>query len=178
MIWPLLIWSFYFGLIFHLAFNNLASINMAFINLVFIDLAFINIPFIVFAFINSVFFNLSFFNLSFFNCFFLIYGLVLRKEHLFSCLCSFFETRQEIKMYFPKIVRISESNQLEWDIDRNMLQQHGLTVMQGIGAAVENLDDSRFLNGVLFTIGQSHVNRHIKPNMLKVSSVFMSLFSF
>lgn len=80
---------------------------------------------------------------------------------------DFFETRQEIKMYFPKIVRISESNQLEWDIDRNMLQQHGLTVMQGIGAAVENLDDSRFLNGILFTVGQSHVNRHIKPNMLK-----------
>ena len=96
----------------------------------------------------------------------------------FLLFCSFFETRQEIKVYFPKIVRISESNQLEWDIDKKMLQQHGLTVMRGIGAAVENVDDSSFLNGVLFTVGQSHVNRHIKPGMLKVSSkLYSSLLS-
>eukprot|EP00106_Octopus_bimaculoides_P016628 XP_014784070.1 PREDICTED: cytoglobin-1-like [Octopus bimaculoides] len=79
----------------------------------------------------------------------------------------FFETDQELKTFFPKIIRISEKNELEWDVDNDMLQRHGITVMRGLEAAVESLDDSQFLNNILFRIGQAHVYKNIKPHMLK-----------
>ncbi|XP_029643254.1 cytoglobin-1 [Octopus sinensis] len=80
---------------------------------------------------------------------------------------SFFESDQELKTFFPKIIQISEKNELEWDVDNDMLQRHGITVMRGLEAAVESLDDSQFLNNVLFRIGQAHVYKNIKPHMLK-----------
>ncbi|GAB1607487.1 cytoglobin-1-like [Argonauta hians] len=79
----------------------------------------------------------------------------------------FFETDEELKMYFPKIIRISESNELEWDVDQEMLEKHGLTVMRGLEAAVDSLEDSKFLNNVLSRIGEAHIYKNIKPHMLK-----------
>ena len=64
---------------------------------------------------------------------------------------------------------MNNENQLEWEIDKDMLQKHAVSVMEGLGAAVESLDESGFLNNVLISIGQTHVKRHIKPQMLKVS---------
>lgn len=73
-----------------------------------------------------------------------------------------------MKSLFPKIVQMNNDNKLECNIDKEMLQRHAVTVMEGLGAAVESLDDSHFLNGVLISIGQTHVHRHVKPQMLKV----------
>nr|KAI8735342.1 neuroglobin [Biomphalaria glabrata] len=63
---------------------------------------------------------------------------------------------------------MNEKNELEWDVDRDMLQRHAVTVMEGLGAAVESLDDSDFLNSVLISIGQTHIKRNVKPQMLRV----------
>nr|KAI8746992.1 neuroglobin-like [Biomphalaria glabrata] len=79
----------------------------------------------------------------------------------------FFETEPDLKMLFPKMIRMNESNQLEWDVDREMLQKHAVTVMEGLGAAVETLHDSHLLNSVLIALGQTHEKRNIKPYMLK-----------
>ncbi|KAH3739834.1 hypothetical protein DPMN_046524 [Dreissena polymorpha] len=78
-----------------------------------------------------------------------------------------FETEPKMKTMFPKIVQINLENKLETNIDREMLARQAVTVMEGLGAAVESLDDSRFLNGVLVSIGQTHVHRQVKPHMLK-----------
>ena len=67
-------------------------------------------------------------------------------------------------------MRLNEVSQLEMDVDRDMLQRHAVTVMEGLGAAVESLEDSDFLNSVLISIGQTHVRRNVKPQMLKVRS--------
>ena len=72
-------------------------------------------------------------------------------------------------MLFPKIIRLNEVSQLEWYVDRDMLKKHAVTVMEGLGAAVESLEDSHFLNGVLIALGQTHAKRNMKPTMLKVS---------
>ncbi|PVD25642.1 hypothetical protein C0Q70_13301 [Pomacea canaliculata] len=78
------------------------------------------------------------------------------------------QTEPDLKRLFPKIVRLNEVSQLEMDVDRDMLQRHAVTVMEGLGAAVESLEDSDFLNSVLISIGQTHVRRSVKPQMLKV----------
>ncbi|KAH9492894.1 hypothetical protein Btru_032566 [Bulinus truncatus] len=62
---------------------------------------------------------------------------------------------------------MNEKNELEWDVDKDMLQRHAVTVMEGLGAAVESLDDSDFLNSVLVSIGQTHIKRNVKPQMLR-----------
>ncbi|KAL8588902.1 hypothetical protein ACOMHN_051496 [Nucella lapillus] len=80
---------------------------------------------------------------------------------------SFFETEPDLKMLFPKIIRLNESSQLEWYVDRDMLQRHAITVMEALGAAVECLEDSHFLNNVLIAMGQTHAKRNVKPAMLK-----------
>ncbi|PVD25643.1 hypothetical protein C0Q70_13302 [Pomacea canaliculata] len=80
---------------------------------------------------------------------------------------NFFETEPDLKMMFPKIVRLNEVSQLEWYVDRDMLQRHAVTVMEGLGAAVESLEDSQFLNSVLMALGQTHAKRNMKPTMLK-----------
>ncbi|KAK3092881.1 hypothetical protein FSP39_008346 [Pinctada imbricata] len=79
----------------------------------------------------------------------------------------FFETEPGLKSLFPKIVQMNSENQLEWDIDKDMLQKHAVTVMEGLGAAVESLEESDFLNSVLVSIGQTHIKRQVKPQMLK-----------
>ncbi|KAL8582749.1 hypothetical protein ACOMHN_061628 [Nucella lapillus] len=78
-----------------------------------------------------------------------------------------FETEPDLKRLFPKIVQLNEVSQLEMAVDRDMLQKHAVTVMEGLGAAVESLEDSDFLNSVLISIGQTHVRRNVKPQMLK-----------
>uniref|UniRef100_A0A0B6YIN5 Globin n=1 Tax=Arion vulgaris TaxID=1028688 RepID=A0A0B6YIN5_9EUPU len=78
-----------------------------------------------------------------------------------------FQTEPDLKRLFPKIVQMNEKNELEWEVDKDMLQRHAVTVMEGLGAAVESLDDSDFLNSVLVSIGQTHVRRSVKPQMLR-----------
>ncbi|XP_012942037.1 neuroglobin [Aplysia californica] len=78
-----------------------------------------------------------------------------------------FQTEPDLKRLFPKIVQMNEKNELEWEVDKDMLQRHAVTVMEGLGAAVESLEDSDFLNSVLVSIGQTHVKRNVKPQMLR-----------
>ncbi|XP_059169800.1 neuroglobin-like [Physella acuta] len=78
-----------------------------------------------------------------------------------------FDSEPDLKMLFPKLIRMNDSNQLEWDVDKEMLQKHAVTVMEGLGAAVETLHDSQLLNSVLIALGQTHDKRNIKPHMLK-----------
>jgi hypothetical protein len=33
-------------------------------------------------------------------------------------------------MLFPKIIRLNEASQLEWYVDKEMLQKHAVTVME------------------------------------------------
>lgn len=92
-----------------------------------------------------------------------------KKSYMIIILSSrFFESEPDLKSLFPKIVKMNNENQLEYDIDREMLQRHAVTVLEGLGAAVESLEESDFLNSVLISIGQTHVQRHVKPNMLRV----------
>lgn len=81
-----------------------------------------------------------------------------------------------MKSLFPKIVQMNQDNKLECNIDRDMLQRHAVTVLEGLGAAVESLDDSHFLNGVLIAIGQTHVQRDVKPQMLKVDITILLFY--
>ncbi|WAR19739.1 NGB-like protein [Mya arenaria] len=78
-----------------------------------------------------------------------------------------FEMEPQMKTVFPKIVQMNHDNKLETNIVKDMLQRHAVTVMEGLGAAVESLDDSRILNSVLISIGQTHVQRQVKPQMVK-----------
>ncbi|XP_041351044.1 neuroglobin-like [Gigantopelta aegis] len=80
---------------------------------------------------------------------------------------NFFEMEPDLKSLFPKIVRMNDSSQLEWYMDKEMLQKHAVTVLEALGAAVESLEDSDFLNSVLISVGQTHFKRSIKPHMLK-----------
>lgn len=72
---------------------------------------------------------------------------------------------------------MNNENQLEYDIDKEMLQRHAVTVLEGLGAAVESLEESDFLNSVLISIGQTHVQRHVKPNMLRVGHLNLKFFN-
>ena len=74
-----------------------------------------------------------------------------------------------MRSLFPKVFQINSDNQLEIDIDRDLLKKHAAIVMEGLGAVVEIMDDSDFLNNVLISIGQTHYHRHVRPSMLKVS---------
>ena len=89
-------------------------------------------------------------------------------KHHKSLYFRFFETEPDMKAFFPKIVRMNNDSQLEWDVDREKLQKHAIRVMQGLGAAVDSLDDSDFLNSVLISVGQTHFHRQVRPTMLKV----------
>ncbi|XP_064600732.1 cytoglobin-1-like [Liolophura sinensis] len=79
----------------------------------------------------------------------------------------FFQTNAEMKGLFPKIITISEENRLEFVIDEKMLQKHATTVMEGLGAAVESLNNPYVLDNVLKAVGQTHARRQVKPIMLK-----------
>ena len=80
-----------------------------------------------------------------------------------------FEAEPDMRSLFPKVFQINSDNQLEIDIDRDLLKKHAAIVMEGLGAVVEIMDDSDFLNNVLISIGQTHYHRHVRPSMLKVS---------
>jgi hypothetical protein len=57
------------------------------------------------------------------------------------------------------------------DIEKLALltRNHGNIVMEGLGAAVESLDDSVFLSNVLVSMGASHASHNVKPEMVIVS---------
>ncbi|XP_069117999.1 cytoglobin-1-like isoform X2 [Argopecten irradians] len=78
----------------------------------------------------------------------------------------FFETEPKLKHLFPKIVRVNEKNELELEMDGEMLRKHGHNVMHTLGAAIENMEESDFMNTVITAIGSTHVRRKVKGKML------------
>lgn len=54
-------------------------------------------------------------------------------------------------------------------VDEDKLRNHGNIVMEGLGAAVESLEDSVFLSNVLVSMGESHASHNVKPEMVIVS---------
>ena len=59
------------------------------------------------------------------NFFFLTKPLLIFTPLHFPSTDSFFEREPDLKMMFPKMIRMNESNQLEWDVDKDMLQVSG-----------------------------------------------------
>ncbi|KAL5008329.1 hypothetical protein ScPMuIL_014229 [Solemya velum] len=52
------------------------------------------------------------------------------------------------------------------EIDPEKLRTHGTVVMQGLGAAVESLDDSVFLSNILIAVGDRHAKYNVNPEMI------------
>ena len=55
-------------------------------------------------------------------------------------------------------------------IDDYMLKKHATVVMEALGAAVECLEDTSFLSGILVALGQIHAGYHVKSHYLPVSN--------
>ena len=66
-------------------------------------------------------------------------------------------------------MRVNEHNELEMEVDEDMLSKHAHNVMCCLGATIENMDDSEFLNTMLTSIGQKHHMNGICPTNLDVS---------
>ena len=74
----------------------------------------------------------------------------------------------ELKKLFSKQMMLEGD---ELTVDEEKLRHHGNIVMEGLGAAVESLDDSVFLSNVLVSMGESHARHHVKPEMVIVSII-------
>ncbi|CAC5426148.1 unnamed protein product [Mytilus coruscus] len=75
----------------------------------------------------------------------------------------FFQMHPEFKKLFTEQMMV-EDNDLK--VNEEKLRHHGNIVMEGLGAAVESLDDSVFLSNVLVTMGESHARHNVKPEMV------------
>ncbi|CAC5426146.1 unnamed protein product [Mytilus coruscus] len=80
--------------------------------------------------------------------------------HVFT---RFFQMHPEFKKLFTEQMMV-EDNDLK--VNEEKLRHHGNIVMEGLGAAVESLDDSVFLSNVLVTMGESHARHNVKPEMV------------
>ncbi|CAC5426147.1 unnamed protein product [Mytilus coruscus] len=91
--------------------------------------------------------------------------IILRNDtnvglHIFK---RFFQMHPEFKKLFTEQMMV-EDNDLK--VNEEKLRHHGNIVMEGLGAAVESLDDSVFLSNVLVTMGESHARHNVKPEMV------------
>ncbi|XP_063425413.1 cytoglobin-1-like isoform X2 [Mytilus trossulus] len=75
----------------------------------------------------------------------------------------FFQMHPEFKKLFTEQMTVEDNDLL---VDEEKLRHHGNIVMEGLGAAVESLDDSVFLSNVLVTMGESHARHNVKPEMV------------
>ncbi|OWF48660.1 neuroglobin-like [Mizuhopecten yessoensis] len=75
-----------------------------------------------------------------------------------------FESNEGMKKLFYKLMRCDSSEQLEFDQEK--LTRHATIVMQGLGAAVESLEDSVFLTNVLIAMGERHAMYNVKTEMV------------
>lgn len=93
-------------------------------------------------------------------------------DAFFSCLFSkYFRllTRYpELCRLFRKFMTLRDDGTYDWDMEG--LQRHALLVMQGLEAAVENLDDSRVLADILYELGRKHARFNVHEDMFDVSS--------
>ncbi|XP_071079485.1 neuroglobin-like [Haliotis cracherodii] len=76
----------------------------------------------------------------------------------------FFEQQQEMKKLFKRLLSNSESGNFIFDDDR--LRGHARIVMNSLGAAVDSLDDSSSLSGMLVALGEKHAAYNVKGEMI------------
>ncbi|XP_064484854.1 neuroglobin-like [Ornithodoros turicata] len=69
----------------------------------------------------------------------------------------------ELCRLFRKFMTLREDGTYDWDMEG--LQRHALLVMQGLEAAVENLDDSRVLGDILYELGRKHARFNVHEDM-------------
>lgn len=55
-------------------------------------------------------------------------------------------------------------------LDEEKLRTHSRIVMDGLGAAVESLEDSVILTNILILMGERHAAYQVRPEMVGVST--------
>ncbi|KAK6182159.1 hypothetical protein SNE40_009903 [Patella caerulea] len=75
-----------------------------------------------------------------------------------------FEIQKDLQKLFKKLLLPSET--ASYFFDEVKLQSHAMIVMQGLGAAVESLDDSVYLTNILLTMGERHSRYNVQPEMI------------
>ncbi|XP_069117944.1 neuroglobin-like [Argopecten irradians] len=75
-----------------------------------------------------------------------------------------FENNEGLKKLFYKLMKSDNPDKLEFDQEK--LKTHATIVMQGLGAAVESLEDSVFLTNVLIAMGERHATYNVKSEMV------------
>lgn len=76
------------------------------------------------------------------------------------------ESERELRKLFPKIV--CYDNVERFTVDEEHLRRHALLVMDGIGFAVECLDDVGKLDHFLKMVGKRHYESRVPERVLKV----------
>ncbi|KAK3087658.1 hypothetical protein FSP39_008833 [Pinctada imbricata] len=71
--------------------------------------------------------------------------------------------QEQLKKLFTSLMIPNGQSYL---IDEEKLRQHAVIVMEGLGAAVESLEDSIYLTNLLIAMGERHYNYKVRPDML------------
>lgn len=81
--------------------------------------------------------------------------------------CSFLSREHEMRKLFPRMVL--EDGEEKFRIDPAEVRRHALMVVEGLGLAVDYLQDTDKLNRFLRIVGTRHHHANVKPEMLTVS---------
>ena len=76
--------------------------------------------------------------------------------------------QEQLKKLFTSMLILSGDS---YFIDEDKLRQHARIVMEGLGAAVESLEDSIYLTNLLIAMGERHYGYRVKADMLVVRIV-------
>lgn len=78
-----------------------------------------------------------------------------------------------MKKLFKRLLSNSESGNFIFDDDR--LRGHARIVMNSLGAAVDSLDDSSSLSGMLVALGEKHAAYNVKGEMISVRGCVLNV---
>lgn len=84
------------------------------------------------------------------------------------CILRLFEKNKDLKRLFQNMTRTEADGELVLDEER--LRAHSRIVMDGLGAAVESLEDSVILTNILIVMGERHAGYNVRPEMVSVSN--------
>lgn len=79
-----------------------------------------------------------------------------------------FEKNKDLKRLFQNMTHTEADGELVLDEER--LRAHSRIVMDGLGAAVESLEDSVILTNILIVMGERHAGYNVRPEMVSVSN--------
>jgi hypothetical protein len=78
-----------------------------------------------------------------------------------------FEKNKDLKNLFHSLTRVEADGEVV--LDEEKLRTHSRIVMDGLGAAVESLEDSVILTNILILMGERHATYNVQPEMVSVS---------